>query len=46
MPPIIHLIMDEEMPRAQLGLLLQHLDRKSTRLNSSHRIASRMPSSA
>jgi predicted transposase YbfD/YdcC len=24
MPPIIHLIMDEEMPRAQLGLLLQH----------------------
>jgi len=24
MPPIIHLIMDEEMPRAQVGLLLQH----------------------
>ena len=26
--------------------ILNHLDRKSTRLNSSHRIASRMPSSA
>ena len=26
--------------------LLQHLDRKSTRLNSSHRSLSRMPSSA
>ena len=24
MPPITHMIMDEEMPRAQLGLLLQH----------------------
>ena len=28
------------------GLMLQTLDRKSTRLNSSHRSVSRMPSSA
>jgi CheY-like chemotaxis protein len=30
----------------QLGALRQQLDRKSTRLNSSHRLTSRMPSSA
>ena len=36
----------EEAEGALLVTLLDALDRKSTRLNSSHRIASRMPSSA
>ena len=32
--------------QAELANLKQRLDRKSTRLNSSHRLRSRMPSSA
>ena len=34
------------LPRMLKDLTQGHTDRKSTRLNSSHRIASRMPSSA
>ena len=38
---------DEELGRLQLTTLENYLqDRKSTRLNSSHEIPSRMPSSA
>ena len=33
-------------PRAQTGVSLEVVDRKSTRLNSSHQSTSRMPSSA
>ena len=36
----------EQHPEYQKTSLLERLDRKSTRLNSSHNVISRMPSSA
>src|SRR3546814_13945828 len=56
-PGAVHQIADAQSPQPGVGLHLVHLpscraelwrdvDRKSTRLNSSHSCASRMPSSA
>ena len=37
---------ENAMEDKDVGVILFHVDRKSTRLNSSHNVASRMPSSA
>ena len=47
---LIHLLSTEGLPKAVLTQILDtaesFIDRKSTRLNSSHEFVSRMPSSA
>ena len=39
-------LLGDEQPQSLLSVLTRDADRKSTRLNSSHRLLSRMPSSA
>ncbi len=43
---IVILVSELQPSNAELAMLVTLLDRKSTRLNSSHTILSRMPSSA
>ena len=45
-PGLLALLLDRELIVRGLGYLVLFLDRKSTRLNSSHSQQSRMPSSA